>query len=100
MPKLSDQYPTVMKCVRGEEWPAESFKTLVSFKDKVITHDSITVVCPAGHEFSLTRGVKQGWITAEDALKILAAANKELPDLKKQARKISAEWKKRPKAEG
>jgi len=83
-----------MKCVRGEEWPAESYQTLVSYKDKVMTHESITVVCPAGHEFKLSRGIRDGWISAADALKIIDGANRELPALRKQARDIERQLKK------
>ena len=68
--------PATLKCPRGEEWPATSFKSYVGFKEKVQSHDTITFGCPAGHTFTLKKAVEKGMFTQEQALKIIAAAQR------------------------
>jgi len=89
--------PVILKCPRGEEWPAESFHTLVSYKENIQTHDTITVMCPLGHSFSLKRAVKSKMFTPEQALQMISLAQKELPELRKEARQLNRAWRKKPR---
>lgn len=78
--------PLTRKCPRGEEWPAESFKSLVDCDQRVQTHSTITFYCPAGHEFKLKRAVASGMFTPEEALKIIAYAQKQMPRMIREAK--------------
>ena len=91
--------PAILKCPssRGEEWPAESFKSYVSAKAKVITHEDITWLCPAGHTFTLKKAVEKGMFTPDEALKMIALAQKELPEAKRQVAKAVRTLRAKPK---
>ncbi len=75
------ELPLTLKCPRGEEWPAMSFKSCVHIKEKVQSHDTITFECPAGHTFSLKKAVEKGMFNQEQALKIIAGAQRARDDL-------------------
>ena len=75
------ELPLTLKCPRGEEWPATSFKSYVHIKEKVQSHDTITFECPAGHKFSLKKAVEKGMFNQEQALKIIASAQRARDDL-------------------
>jgi len=75
------ELPLTLKCPRGEEWPATSFKSYVHIKEKVQSHDTITFECPAGHTFSLKKAVGKGIFTQEQAFKIIAQAQRARDDL-------------------
>lgn len=80
--------PAILRCPRGEEWPSESFKSSLDYRGNVVTHDSIHIWCPAGHEFTLKKAVEKGMLTPEEGLKIIASAQKQLPELRKEAQRI------------
>lgn len=86
--------PVILRCPRGDEWPAESFTTTMDFKAKVQTHETIRVICPAGHGFTLKKAVEKGMFTPDQALKIIAEAQRRLPEARKKARRLTREWKK------
>ena len=82
-----------LRCPRGEEWPATSFKSFVDSKVKVQTHETITFLCPAGHEFTLLRAVKSGMLMPDHALKVLAEAERQLPAAREEAKRSLREFK-------
>lgn len=84
--------PVILRCPRGEEWPAESFKSTVEYEKKVQTHDTIHFLCPAGHVFTLRRAVEKGMFTPEQGLKLIASAQQRLPEARKEARRIKREY--------
>jgi hypothetical protein len=90
--------PPILKCpsTRGEEWPADSFKSYVSTDVKFITHDEISFTCPAGHTFTLRKAVQKGMFTPEEALRMIAKAQAELPGLKEDV-KEARRWFRRKK---
>lgn len=85
--------PVILRCPRGEEWPAGTFKSTVDYKKKVQSHDTIHWLCPAGHEFDLRKAVEKGMFTPDQALRMIAAAQRELPELRKEARRAKRKWK-------
>lgn len=69
------EIPLAMRCpVKGEEWPSESFKAFLAPNSKAQTCENIALVCPAGHKFTLARAVQKGMFTADQAKKIVTAA--------------------------
>jgi len=85
------ELPAILKCPRGEEWPATSFKSYVHIDQKVQTHDTIDMTCPAGHKFTLKKAVEKGMFTQEQAFKIIASAQRARDDLHpKRKRRTSA----------
>ena len=80
--------PLTLKCPRGEEWPGTSFISTVALKENVQTHDTINWLCPAGHSFTLKRAVQTGMFTPEQALIMIAEAQRRLPEARKEAKRL------------
>lgn len=66
----------IMRCVNGEEWPLESFKSFVQIRDSQITEESVIFSCPAGHDFTLKQALAKNIFTREEADKLINQANK------------------------
>ena len=88
------ELPLTLRCPRGEEWPATVFKSFTDIKGKVQTHETITFMCPAGHSFSLKKAVESKMFTPEQALMILAEAQRRLPKARKEVRRFRRESRK------
>ncbi|KKK96505.1 hypothetical protein LCGC14_2662070 [marine sediment metagenome] len=85
--------PLTLRCPWGEEWPGLSFKSLVALKEDIQTHDTITWLCPAGHSFTLKKAVKTGMFTPEQALTMIAEAQRRLPEARKEAKRLMREFR-------
>jgi len=88
--------PVILKCPRGEEWPATSFDCLVA-KKRVQTHETVTFFCPLGHTFTLKTAVEKGMFTPIQAIQMIAAAQRNLPALIKEGRRVMRRWRKQSK---
>ena len=80
--------PLTLRCPWGEEWPGPSFISTVTLKEDIQTHDTINWLCPAGHSFTLKKAVKTGMFTPEQALTMIAEAQRCLPEARKEAKKL------------
>lgn len=68
-----------IKCPKGHSVPVESIHSYVSIKEKVQSEENITFSCPGGkrgHNFNLQAAVKAGMFNQEQALKIIAEAQR------------------------
>lgn len=66
--------PLTLRCVKGEEWLAMSFKSFVKGQDNPLTEASIVFSCPAGHSFTLETALKKCIFTPAQAQRLIAAA--------------------------
>ena len=80
--------PLTLRCPWGEEWPGPSFISTVTLKEDIQTHDTINWLCPAGHSFTLKKAVKTGMFTPEQALTMIAEAQRRLPEARKEAKRL------------
>ena len=89
--------PLTLRCPRGEEWPTTSFTQTIAYKEDIQTHDTILFYCPAGHDFTLKRAVKAGMFTPEQALTMIAEAQRRLPETRKEAKRLMREFRRPPR---
>lgn len=86
--------PIILRCPRGEEWPAESFTNTVEYKERIQSQDTIRFICPLGHCYTVRQLVQKKTLTPEQALDIIAEAQRRLPEAREKARRLTREWKK------
>ena len=85
--------PLTLRCPKGEEWPTTSFISTIAVKEDIQTHDTISWLCPAGHSFTLKRAVETGMFTPEQALTMIAEAQRRLPEARKEAKRLMREFR-------
>ena len=86
-----------MRCIRGEEWPTASFRSLLDLKGNEVTEDAITLHCPVGHSFTLQQAVAKGIFPEDVRMRVLALAKQQFPQMKKELEEREREgWRARP----
>lgn len=91
--------PLVMKCGRGEEWPFTEFATPVDDLADVIDEEVIWIVCPIGHEYSLSQALKKKLVSRKIANKMLEMAREATPRLRAERENALRAMETRPDPE-
>ncbi len=69
-----------LKCIKGEEWPLESFRAVVD-TNIPFSEESVIFNCPKYHKFNLKEALSHGIFTSDQAEKIMAQAKKTCDEL-------------------
>lgn len=84
MPKKAETLPLTLKCpVKGEEWPATSYKSTLDTVPEKFTGKCITFQCPGDHFFSLPQAVKSKMLTKAQANRLIRIGRKEVEEYRK-----------------
>ena len=86
-----EDLPFTMRCVRGEEWPITEFATHVHVLMDEIDEDAITIACPAGHEYPLSRALRNKLLSRKIADEMLKIAREAAPRLRAERDKLLRE---------
>ncbi|HEY4509871.1 MAG TPA: hypothetical protein VJC15_02690 [Candidatus Paceibacterota bacterium] len=86
-----------LKCIKGEEWPATSFRSSLDLKAESVTEESITFYCPLWHSFTLAQAIQKGIFSPELAQKFLAFAMEQFPLTRADyEQRMKEGWKSKP----
>ena len=77
-----EDLPLIMQCIRGDEWPIVSFTITPDLEGDVVTEDSITINCPAGHSYTLRQALQRKLHSRRVADELLEMTREIFPKLK------------------
>ncbi len=86
MPKKKtwEPLPLTLKCpIGGEEWPATSLKSTLDTTSEKLTYRCITFQCPSNHFFTLSKALRAGTFTRDQANRLLEIAAKAIEKYRK-----------------
>lgn len=75
-----------MRCIKGEEWPAESFKSFVDTDSQTISEESVIFLCPKNHKFNLKEALSKDIFSRGQAQKIMAKAVELYADQRRRSK--------------
>jgi len=69
---------TLICPVGGEEWPTDSYKSVIDLHADPLQYRNVHFRCPASHSFTLRKAVSSGMLTKEQGEKVFELAKKEV----------------------